>query len=319
MEGNDMFHRVALIPLLLLASMASVAAVPREAVAIVRLIDPIDSDKDQVGDTFRGTLEASLQVDERTVAPKGSPATVQLVHVKQSGQLKGREEIALQLRSLTVDGNVVVVSSQFAEVSSESKGKESAKVIGGAAAIGAIVGAITGGKKGTAIGAATGAGAGIAIQLVRGKRVHLPSESLLSFTLEGTARPSGADHDTGGVRSDVSDYEPGDRGRDQEIHSIDDRQEAIIRNWFSSKRNRKGLPPGLAKRRQLPPGLQKQLQRNGTLPPGLQKRIQPLPVDLERLLPNLPDGMRRGIIGADVVLIDGTSMKVLDIIRQVLP
>ncbi len=30
-----------------------------------------------------------------------------------------------------------------------------------------------------------------------------------------------------------------------------------------------GLPPGLAKRDELPPGLEKQLEKNGTLPPGL--------------------------------------------------
>ena len=34
-----------------------------------------------------------------------------------------------------------------------------------------------------------------------------------------------------------------------------------------------GLPPGLAKRGDLPPGLEKQLRRNGTLPPGLQKKL----------------------------------------------
>jgi hypothetical protein len=65
-------------------------------------------------------------------------------------------------------------------------------------------------------------------------------------------------------------------------------------------------------------GLQRQAQKNGTRPPGLQKRIQLLPVDLERLLPNLPHNIQRGMIGVDVILVDKTSMRVLDIIRQVL-
>lgn len=38
-------------------------------------------------------------------------------------------------------------------------------------------------------------------------------------------------------------------------------EERIIRDWFSNPSNLKGLPPGLAKREQLPPGLQKQLGR----------------------------------------------------------
>lgn len=317
-----MRYRLTLIPLLLLLSIAPIPGAPTETVAIVRMIDPIDSNKNQVGETFRGTLEASLQIDRQTVAPKGTPVTVQLVHVKQSGQLKGREEIVLQLLSLTIEGDTFLVRSQFAEVASESKGEESAQVIGGAAAIGAIVGAITGGKKGAAIGAATGAGAGAAIQLVRGKQVYVPSESLLSFQLEDLARQNEAIHGTGVVAVDVQDYEStvDEAGaRDyEEPYVFDDRQETIVRDWFSNRQNLKGLPPGLAKRNQLPHGLQRQLQKNGSLPPGLQKRIQLLPVELERLLPDLPHSIQRGMIGVDVVLMDKTSMRVLDIIRQVL-
>ncbi len=37
----------------------------------------------------------------------------------------------------------------------------------------------------------------------------------------------------------------------------------------------RGLPPGLAKRDQLPPGLEKHLLKHGSLPPGLQKKIDP--------------------------------------------
>ncbi len=88
-------------------------------------------------------------------------------------------------------------------------------------------------------------------------------------------------------------------------------QEKTVRNWFSEN----GLPPGLAKREQLPPGLQGQLQKNGTLPPGLQKRFQPLPKALERLLPKPSTGLKRGIIGDDLVLVEENSEKVLDIIR----
>ena len=34
-----------------------------------------------------------------------------------------------------------------------------------------------------------------------------------------------------------------------------------------------GLPPGLAKRDELPPGLQKHVRERGSLPPGLQKKV----------------------------------------------
>ena len=89
----------------------------------------------------------------------------------------------------------------------------------------------------------------------------------------------------------------------------------IIRNWFSDKKNLDGLPPGLAKREQLPPGLQRQLQKNGTLPPGWQKRFQPLPKALERSLPKPSPGLKRGIIGGNLALVEETSEKILDIIQ----
>ena len=81
----------------------------------------------------------------------------------------------------------------------------------------------------------------------------------------------------------------------------------------------KGLPPGLAKRGgNLPPGLQKQMEKNGQLPPGLQKRLQPLPIDLDRRLPRLPDYWERVIVERDVILLDRRSNRILDIIEDVI-
>jgi len=75
-----------------------------------------------------------------------------------------------------------------------------------------------------------------------------------------------------------------------------------------------GLPPGLARRNgALPPGLEKQLRRNGRLPPGLEKKLVPFPVDLERRLPVLPSGMRRGFLDDRAVIYDPRSMVILDV------
>jgi hypothetical protein len=53
----------------------------------------------------------------------------------------------------------------------------------------------------------------------------------------------------------------------------------------------RGLPPGLAKRSQLPPGLAKQLRETGQLPPGLQKRLTG---DLAARLPGYDVELRAG-------------------------
>jgi hypothetical protein len=73
----------------------------------------------------------------------------------------------------------------------------------------------------------------------------------------------------------------------------------------------------LAKRDNLPPGLQRQLQRNGTLPPGLQKRIQPLPVALEQQLPHIGVGMRRVVLASNVILLEVSTARIVDLIRDV--
>jgi hypothetical protein len=94
----------------------------------------------------------------------------------------------------------------------------------------------------------------------------------------------------------------------------------IIEEYYhkSSKRKQKGLPPGLAKRGgNLPPGLQKKLDRDGKLPPGLQKRLEPLPVDLDRRLPRLPEYWERVILERDIILIDRRTERILDIIENV--
>jgi hypothetical protein len=84
-------------------------------------------------------------------------------------------------------------------------------------------------------------------------------------------------------------------GKGYDKHGDDDDQSAryykehdreVMRGWYDEHESH--LPPGLAKRDQLPPGVEKQLVRRGTLPPGLQKRLQPCPEDLERRLPPPP-------------------------------
>jgi len=103
-----------------------------------------------------------------------------------------------------------------------------------------------------------------------------------------------------------------------DVRVFGESQEATIRAWFSNKQNLEGLPPGLAKRERLPAGLARQMEKNGSLPPGLQKRVYLFPLELGRLLPELPKGVIRVVIGVDILLLDETSNTILDIVREVL-
>jgi hypothetical protein len=54
------------------------------------------------------------------------------------------------------------------------------------------------------------------------------------------------------------------------------------------------------------------------LPPGLQKRLEPVPADLDRRLPRLPDLWERVVLERDVILIDRRTNRILDIIENVI-
>lgn len=95
------------------------------------------------------------------------------------------------------------------------------------------------------------------------------------------------------------------------------REETLVKKWFTE--NLDGLPPGLAKREQLPAGLERQLREKGKLPPGLEKMIQPMPSELERQLTKLPTGYRRVVIAGNVILMNETTGLIYEIIRNVIP
>jgi Ni/Co efflux regulator RcnB len=112
----------------------------------------------------------------------------------------------------------------------------------------------------------------------------------------------------------------GDHGRhdrddrdDQGRHYYSDHDRDSMREWYHDHDRDGHLPPGLAKRDQLPPGLERQLRVRGTLPPGLRKRMAPCPEEIERRLPPPPPDCAHVVIGGHVVLVNRRSYVVLDI------
>jgi hypothetical protein len=152
---------------------------------VVRLIDGIDSEKSKEGDTFRASLDDPLMDGNDVLAPKGADATVKLVSSQESGKMTGRAELTVALVAVTIGGEQVAVNTSSVSQASGSRGERTAKVAVGTAAVGAILGAIAGGGSGAAIGAGAGAAAGAGSQVfMKGQRVRIPSETLLTFTTE---------------------------------------------------------------------------------------------------------------------------------------
>jgi len=151
----------------------------------VRLIDPIDSEKNQTGDTFHATLNAPLTSDGEQAVPAGTELTGHLVDVKSAGKFAGQSVVVLQLDSLSSGGKTYSLQTDQYRKEGKARGKNTAEKVGGGAVLGGIIGAIAGGGKGAAIGTAAGAGVGGGAQAAsKSQQIKLPSETVLNFTLQ---------------------------------------------------------------------------------------------------------------------------------------
>lgn len=158
--------------------------VPAGTAILVRMIDSVDSETNQVGDRFRASLEEDLVVDGVLVAPKGTDVYGRLSRAEEAGRLAGRSELELELTDILINNQLQPIVSGEYSVAGDSRGRDTAKKVGVGAAAGAVIGAIAGGGKGAAIGAGVGAGAGTAIQVItKGEQVRVPSETLLEFRI----------------------------------------------------------------------------------------------------------------------------------------
>jgi hypothetical protein len=104
---------------------------------------------------------------------------------KSAGKISGGAELTLELTGVRIGENLVQIDSTSYDVVAKGRGKQSARRIGGGAALGAIIGGIAGGGAGAAIGAGVGAGAGTVVQLsTHGEKIRIPAETLLEFKTE---------------------------------------------------------------------------------------------------------------------------------------
>jgi hypothetical protein len=119
-----------------------------------------------------------------TAIPQGANISGTVTDAKPLGKFKGGASLQVRLDSVTLKGADVPVQAAAKSFSEKGKGKRTAVLTGGGAALGGIIGALAGGGKGAAIGAAAGAGAGAGGSAFTGnKEIVLPAESDISFEL----------------------------------------------------------------------------------------------------------------------------------------
>jgi hypothetical protein len=160
--------------------------VPSGTTLAVRLVDTIDSEASQPGQTFHATLDSPLAVDGDVVIPAGYDVEGHIVTVQSAGKFAGKSLVELQLDRIAVGSKYYNIQTDHYKREGQSRGKNTAEKVGAGAGIGAIIGAIAGGGKGAAIGAAAGGGLGGGVQAAtKGQQIKLSSETVLNFTLQG--------------------------------------------------------------------------------------------------------------------------------------
>ena len=159
--------------------------IPSGTTLAVRLVDVIDSETAQQGQLFHATLNSPLAVEGDIAIPAGYDVEGHVVEVQSAGKFAGKSLLTLQLDRITVGGKSYNIQTDQYHREGSSRGKNTAEKVGAGAVIGAIIGGIAGGGQGAGIGAAAGAGVGGGVQAAtKGKQIKLPTETVLTFTLQ---------------------------------------------------------------------------------------------------------------------------------------
>ena len=157
----------------------------------VRMIDNLSSEQTQMGDTFRGTLDEPIEVNGRTLYPKGADVIGRVTDVHPTGRLTEPGELDLVINTVSSGTVAESIHVEPLIIKGESHSKSNVTKIGGGAALGAVIGAIAGGGKGAAIGTLAGGAAGTGAAAATGKKPAIvESEAVLTFVTSSASAPA---------------------------------------------------------------------------------------------------------------------------------
>lgn len=158
--------------------------VPAGTAITVSLGSALGSKLSQVGQTFTGSVAKDVLVRQAVAIPQGTNVSGTVTDAKPLGKLAGGAMLQVRLDSIAMNGSDIPVQAAARTFTQKGKGKRTAVMAGGGAALGGLIGGLAGGGKGAAIGAAAGAGAGTGgSALTANKDIVLPAESAVTFEL----------------------------------------------------------------------------------------------------------------------------------------
>jgi hypothetical protein len=89
--------------------------VPAGTLIPIRMIDSVDSRTDQVGQTFRASIDSDITIQDQIVVPKGADARLTLTLVTSAGEFRGKSQLQLELDRIAIGEASYVVKSDVVE------------------------------------------------------------------------------------------------------------------------------------------------------------------------------------------------------------
>jgi hypothetical protein len=184
---------------------AKKVTVPSGTSITIRMLDSLDSEKAQPGQTFRASLDAAIPTDGDSI-PTGYDVKGHVVDVKSAGKFSGQALLVLQLDSIALGSQSYNIDTDPYRRLGANRTTNTAEKVGAGALLGAIIGGVAGGGKGAGVGAAAGGAIGGGVQAAsKSQPIQLPAETVLHFTLKSPLTVTLSDR---GPDSDRQKLEP---------------------------------------------------------------------------------------------------------------
>ncbi|MEO6185195.1 MAG: glycine zipper 2TM domain-containing protein [Steroidobacteraceae bacterium] len=158
--------------------------VPTGTVLSLSLATPLSSKSASVGDAVKARITSDVLVDSRVAIPAGTMVSGQVTDViSGSNKIGGIPTLGVRFETLELPGGDLPIDGVISQKGKSDTGRDTAKIVGGAAA-GAILGhQVKGGDKGKVIGGLLGGAIGAVAAQKTGTEVQLPEGTALSIAL----------------------------------------------------------------------------------------------------------------------------------------
>jgi len=161
--------------------------IPAGTWVTIRVNQPLSSDKNQVGDTFTGTLAEPIIANGYVVARRGQMVVGRVTEVQKAGRVKGVSHLGIELTGIQLaDGRQIQVHTQFINHKGDTSVGRDAAAIGTTTAVGAAIGAGVAGGFGAGMGAIGGAVVStVGVLMTRGRPTIIYPETPITLSMQG--------------------------------------------------------------------------------------------------------------------------------------